>query len=151
MTTPAEIVRALGGRHGRCRCPAHDDRTPSLSVSEGPDGRLLTHCFAGCSPERVWRALKDRGLVDREHARCRPCERAGHRQPTVRRTDRADPGAEAVHDRRAEAWEIWQIARPVGYTPAQAYLQARGITREPPGCISIPRGPDRPGGRRTAS
>jgi hypothetical protein len=29
-------------------CPAHHDREPSLSVSEGADGRALLKCFAGC-------------------------------------------------------------------------------------------------------
>ena len=29
-------------------CPAHDDKTPSLSIKRLPDGRLLIHCFAGC-------------------------------------------------------------------------------------------------------
>ena len=36
-----------------CRCPAHDDKGPSLSVKEEPDGRVLVHCFAGCSVEDV--------------------------------------------------------------------------------------------------
>ena len=35
------------------RCPAHDDRVPSLSVTAGPDGRVLLHCHAGCTPEAV--------------------------------------------------------------------------------------------------
>lgn len=35
------------------RCPAHDDRDPSLSISEGDDGRVLVHCFAGCDPEAI--------------------------------------------------------------------------------------------------
>lgn len=30
------------------RCPAHDDRSPSLSIKELPDGRVLVHCHAGC-------------------------------------------------------------------------------------------------------
>jgi hypothetical protein len=34
-------------------CPAHDDRKPSLSVSEGDDGRVLIKCHAGCSTEDV--------------------------------------------------------------------------------------------------
>jgi putative DNA primase/helicase len=39
------------------RCPAHDDRTPSLSVSEGDDGRVLVHCHAGCSVEAITAAM----------------------------------------------------------------------------------------------
>jgi 5S rRNA maturation endonuclease (ribonuclease M5) len=52
-----EYVELREGRDGKARriqggwqvtCPAHDDRTPSLSVSEGRDGRVLLHCHAGC-------------------------------------------------------------------------------------------------------
>ena len=39
------------------KCPAHDDRIPSCSVSEGADGRALVHCFAGCQTEAVVAAL----------------------------------------------------------------------------------------------
>lgn len=34
------------GRGWSCLCPAHDDRNPSLSVSEGNDGRVLVKCMA---------------------------------------------------------------------------------------------------------
>jgi hypothetical protein len=30
------------------KCPAHEDRSPSLSIAEGDDGRVLVHCFGGC-------------------------------------------------------------------------------------------------------
>ena len=30
------------------RCPAHDDGTPSLTISTGNDGRTLLKCHAGC-------------------------------------------------------------------------------------------------------
>lgn len=30
------------------RCPAHDDSSPSLTIKELSDGRVLVHCFAGC-------------------------------------------------------------------------------------------------------
>jgi putative DNA primase/helicase len=39
------------------RCPAHDDRTPSLSISEGDNGCVLLHCHAGCTLEAVTAAL----------------------------------------------------------------------------------------------
>ena len=35
------------------QCPAHEDRTPSLSIRVGDDGRVLAHCFAGCSTAEV--------------------------------------------------------------------------------------------------
>lgn len=31
------------------KCPAHEDRRPSLSIRELDDGRVLMHCFAGCA------------------------------------------------------------------------------------------------------
>lgn len=39
------------------QCPAHDDKHPSLSISVGDDGRILLHCFAGCSVEEICDAL----------------------------------------------------------------------------------------------
>ncbi len=46
-------VRAHGsGKLSAC-CPAHADRSPSLSLRVAEDGRLLVHCFAGCSIEEV--------------------------------------------------------------------------------------------------
>lgn len=45
------------GRGYTARCPAHEDRTASLSVSEAPDGRVLLHCFAGCGAGDVVAAL----------------------------------------------------------------------------------------------
>jgi hypothetical protein len=39
------------------RCPAHDDRGPSLAVRELDDGRTLAHCFAGCAVHEVVQAV----------------------------------------------------------------------------------------------
>lgn len=66
MTSAAELAKALGGRrYGRqwqARCPAHNDHTPSLSIREGDDGRILFYCHAGCEQARVLDALRSRGL-----------------------------------------------------------------------------------------
>lgn len=39
-------------------CPAHEDQNPSLSISEGDDGKVLLHCFAGCSVKEITAALE---------------------------------------------------------------------------------------------
>ena len=61
----AEFISRLGpeakatktARGWEARCPAHADKTPSLSINEGADGRVLLHCFAGCSVEAITGAL----------------------------------------------------------------------------------------------
>jgi len=45
------------GSGWQAQCPAHEDRTPSLSFREGSDGRVLLHCFSGCETRAVLRAL----------------------------------------------------------------------------------------------
>ncbi len=54
------LVESLDGTwsrsRGMCRCPAHPDRTPSLSVTIGRRA-ILFHCFAGCTNAAVIRGL----------------------------------------------------------------------------------------------
>lgn len=63
--TAESIANALRGRrNGRgwsCRCPAHEDRSPSLSLTER-EGRVLVHCHAGCDQQSVLAALRARSL-----------------------------------------------------------------------------------------
>jgi putative DNA primase/helicase len=62
----AQLARELNGtRSGdgwTAHCPAHDDRHPSLSISDGPDGTVLVHCHAGCAQDDLIAEIKDRGL-----------------------------------------------------------------------------------------
>ena len=52
-----EAVKETGPGKYLSRCPAHDDRSPSLSIKDGDDGRVLIHCFAGCEPQSVLDAI----------------------------------------------------------------------------------------------
>ena len=64
---PVETVLAALRRTGRQpsahgdgwkgKCPAHDDRNPSLSIATGKDERVLLYCHAGCRIEQVLAAL----------------------------------------------------------------------------------------------
>jgi hypothetical protein len=49
-------VRQTGAGYS-AHCPAHDDRSASLSVTDGDDGRVLLHCHAGCAVEAIVAAM----------------------------------------------------------------------------------------------
>lgn len=61
MEVDALLAKLSGvrGRNGSwsAKCPAHADRSPSLSVKEIDDGRILIHCFGGCGTDAVLGAL----------------------------------------------------------------------------------------------
>lgn len=38
-------------------CPAHADKNPSLAIRLTDDGRILLHCFGGCSTQEVLDAV----------------------------------------------------------------------------------------------
>ncbi len=110
-----QIVESLGGRwsgtRGECRCPAHDDRSPSLSVRLGTKA-ILFKCFAGCTASDILKALERQGLHDRApvHVELRASSR----------------------DLSGLARTLWQHSMPVEGTPAEAYLQARRIYTSAP-------------------
>ena len=66
MNTLDKIASELNGQRSGSGimvcCPAHEDKSPSLSVNVSKDGRLLVRCFAGCPQDSVIAALRDRGL-----------------------------------------------------------------------------------------
>lgn len=50
-------VKRTGPGTWTSRCPAHADRSPSLSIRELDDGRALVHCHAGCEVQEVLAAV----------------------------------------------------------------------------------------------
>ena len=102
-----DLVGALGGTwHGNlamCRCPAHADTTPSLSLRQGDKGILVT-CFAGCSAPDVLREL-DRVVLTRRY--------------------RAPEPARGPATRTGNVTRLWNEARPVTGTLAERYLAGR--------------------------
>lgn len=50
-------VRRTGPGQWTACCSAHEDKSPSLGIRELEDGRVLVHCFGGCSVEDVLGAV----------------------------------------------------------------------------------------------
>lgn len=113
-----EIVEQLGGRWqprgAMCRCPAHDDSSPSLSVRVG-ERSVLLHCFGGCDTRDVLKALRSRRIGgERLLSSVEPVERGGRQ----------------VRDTwlREQVARLWGEARQVLGTPAEVYLaKHRGL------------------------
>lgn len=57
LISKLEKVKPRGAGRWQACCPAHADKGPSLSIKETEDGRVLVHCFAGCSVHEVVNAI----------------------------------------------------------------------------------------------
>lgn len=94
MTDPVQRILTALREHGHeprkagagwcCKCPAHDDRNPSLSIHAGDDGRALVNCHAGCTVDAVCGSI---GLRPADLFTPDPSRRNGHAPKTRRRGD----------------------------------------------------------------
>ncbi|WP_408591311.1 toprim domain-containing protein [Novosphingobium sp.] len=129
-----QIVTDLGGSwsrsRGMCCCPAHEDRTPSLSVTLGSRA-ILFHCFAGCANEAVLAALAQRGikLASLFDGRSEPVRAV--------RSDEAPP---------ENVKRLWREAACLTGSPAECYLARRGIVAGSPDLRFLARTPLGPKG-----
>ena len=103
------------------RCPAHEDRRPSLSVSEGENGTVLVHCHAGCEFEQICDAVGLRGadlMTDapstvststqpRETEGKRQLRRQANSKPSVTTYDTANAAIEALERKHGKRSDLW--------------------------------------------
>lgn len=101
------------GKGWAARCPAHADKSPSLSVSEGEDGRVLVCCHAKCGVDAITRAL---GLSDRDLFADSPTSlrRSGSRStaPAAKASTAAPPPRTFPSWRRALGGAIKDFGEP---------------------------------------
>ena len=57
MLSLCKPYRKNGKRGYVCKCPAHEDNKPSLSVDVGRNGNVILNCFGGCSVMDVLHAV----------------------------------------------------------------------------------------------
>jgi len=137
------IAKALGGRKaGGCwtaQCPAHDDRTPSLSIRDADHGKVLLRCHAGCDQEKVIATLQSRGLWPEKGSR-RITRLAPH--SVIKRTEPDRDDAK----RTEAALAIWQVAMPAGGSLVETYLGSRSLHLPPTPTLRFHAGLKHPSG-----
>ena len=119
------IAKALHGRKSGsgfvARCPAHNDHSPSLSIRDGGDGKVLVKCHTGCSQGGVIDALKARRLWPE-----------GERRPFMRRTWKPKPQPQKAVTSAPQqsdfAMRLWSASKGTSQTLVATYLASRGIT-----------------------
>lgn len=127
--TAEGIARALEGHRAgetwMARCPAHDDRKPSLSIKQGRDGKILVRCHAGCSQWEVIRALAERRIWSPGDSGRRLVDR----RPSEPRNNCQSHDDE---QRTASAMRLWQETLHADGSPVVGYLRSRGLSVKPP-------------------
>ncbi len=120
------VLRVWHGRYGSARCPAHDDRLPSLSLANGHDGRLLLYCYAGCSFREIIQALIRIGLLGKQAFFDKAYDQ------TLSFSKQISADLKRAKQKAERAKEIWQQCQPIKNTLAETYLRMRGITCDLP-------------------
>lgn len=107
------------------RCPAHDDRGPSLAVGQGDDGRVLAHCFAGCDVQQIVNAVGLDVSDLFEHGAEQEAVRGGRPQPPGGALHAYWRAALGVLDR--EATIIWLAGQQLARGSALSLADARRL------------------------
>ena len=118
-------VRPTGNGFQAC-CPAHDDKTPSLSIAEAEDGRVLVKCHAGCKTEDI---ISTAGVSFADLA--------------PRRYASADEALAVLSQRLGRASKIWDyqdasgelVGKVVRWDKPDGKKQIRPLSRHPDGWV----------------
>ena len=103
-----------------CRCPAHDDNSPSLTITP-KHGKVLLHCHAGCTFDQIVSALglQESDTFDEESAVIPPSKKQKKRHATC------DDAIAAVR------WSVEQDGKEVADVIPYAYVDGNS---RPFGC-----------------
>ena len=125
--------RNADGSWSAC-CPAHDDKTPSLTLTNGDDDILLWHCHAGCDQDEVKAALERIGAIEARE------QREQYQQDIAFPKHYANPKTHIYRTIEGQlAFIVHRIATPDGKTFRQ--LHANGSGKLIPGMKGVKRLP----------
>jgi hypothetical protein len=129
----AAIATRLGncrqeGAYWRCRCPVHGGA--SLSLGDGPAGKLFIRCWYGCRRSAVVAALMQHGLITKDRATSVP-------ETPAQKAEREAAEARTRAYRIACAHELWRHSYPAVGSIVETYLWSRLLTLPVPPVIRL--------------
>lgn len=128
-----QLAKALGavrsGRQWKCRCVAHEDRSPSMIIFDGHDS-VQVRCMAGCEPQDIIDVLRVRGLWSsleksgrnwhekNENGVSRETTKEDRREQQMRVLarcifDDAQPLKGTLAERYFDSRDLWSVAREI--------------------------------------
>lgn len=131
----AEMLHARPSGRGRwlARCPAHNDRHPSLTITQGRDATLLRCWSAGCTVEQIVAAV---GLQMRDLFHC---DQSTPQERRKAADAKACQDAGGAHQRMADREKRERVFR-LGRIVECNWREASTLTSPPGDGKAIPRG-----------
>lgn len=120
-----EGVKPAGDGRWYARCPAHDDKSPSLSIRDTGE-KVLIHCFTGCDAEDVLIAV---GLTWKEL----------YPDPWQCAANRPNEGAVKYVRRTLAALDPLEIERKILAIAAEQIRQGRPLSMEDAARVEVAR------------
>lgn len=101
----------------QAKCPSHQDRSPSLSITEGARGETYLHCFRGCTIEEIVAA---KGL--------RLCDLFADEKidyEVIRQIQVADEKYQA--DREYRTYLLWKLQKRIEFWRRQSQILGESL------------------------
>ena len=123
-----QLAKALGavrsGRQWKCKCVAHEDRSPSMIIFDGRDS-VQVRCMAGCEPQDIidvlrvsglWTSVGQFGCEKNEKTVSHETLQADRREQQMRvlarcTFDDALPIAGTLAEKYFDSRDLWSVAR----------------------------------------
>lgn len=121
-----------------CKCPGHDDRKQSLSIKIGDNGKLVAHCFAGCTWEKLQPLLQHFYKQHTSNVVSFPATTKGKKKIIAEYIYRDEQGAELFRKLRYEdksfrfkhgnLWNLKSLGRPVPLYGIERLAEVKNAT-----------------------
>lgn len=110
-----EGVAAVGNNRWRAKCPAHEDRNPSLFITHDPvTNKVLLKCFAGCTYQDIIKKVGDGSGIRHGNGNHSSKQKSGQKPTLVATYDYRDAGGTLLYQKLRYEPKAFRVRRPAG-------------------------------------